>query len=114
MIKKPYSAIIALFCTIVSIMIGIFKEKLSFSLLSDYLFMFTLFFLIIGALLAVFASGFFDFFQYSVRKAITRKEKRELPYMKLSEAGAGSYQLWLKTAGWLLAESLIFLTLAYI
>lgn len=112
--KKYYPIIIALICTIVSIIIAVTKEKLSFVTLSDYLFLFTLLFVIIGGFLWVMASGFFDFFQQSVRRAVARKEKRDLPYMKFSEVGKGQYPFWLTTAGCLLLGSLFFLALSFI
>ncbi|MDH6363550.1 muramidase (phage lysozyme) [Enterococcus sp. PF1-24] len=112
--KKPYPIIISLICLLVSILIAIYQKNLSFETLSNHLFMFTLLFVIIGGALTVFASGFFDFFQQSMRTALARKEKRSQPYTKLSEVGGQSYKLWLLTAGCLLLTSLIFLAIAYL
>ena len=76
--------------------------------------MFMLFFLIVGGFLGVFASGFFDFFQQSMRKALARKEKRNLPYTKMSEVGAKNYLYWLLTTGCLFLVSIIFLLVSFI
>ncbi|WP_231474555.1 MULTISPECIES: DUF3899 domain-containing protein [Enterococcus] len=112
--KLRYPLIVSALCVIGSIIIALIKNTLSLSTMSDYLFMFTLFFLIIGGFLSVFASGFFDFFQHSIRKSVARKEKRDLPYTKFSEVGAKNYRFWLLTTGILFILSLIFLLTSFI
>lgn len=96
--------VISLSCLLVSLVWLVFKNQLTFSHLSDVLFLFTLFFLIIGALLWVFASGSFDFFQYSMKKAF---KKADDEYLKLSDVGKSSYRFWLEPAVILLLLSLI-------
>ncbi len=66
------SGLIALICTLISISWLFFKKELTLSTISDALFLWALFFLIIGGFLWVFASGFFDHFQYSMKKAFPR------------------------------------------
>lgn len=114
-LKKFRAPLIAsISCLLISSIIGLTKQNLSLVTLSDSLFLFMLFFLIIGGFLSVFSSGFFDFFQFSMRKAITRKEKRDLPYTKLSEVGSKNYQFWLLTTGILFLSSMILLLLSFI
>lgn len=112
--KIRYPLIISTLCVIISIVIALIKNQLSWATMSDYLFMFMLFFLIVGGFLVVFASGFFDFFQQSMRKAFARKEKRDLPHTKLSEVGAKNYFFWLVTTGILFFYSVIFLLVSFI
>ena len=57
---KKSSGLIALICTLISISWLFFKKELTLSTISDALFLWALFFLIIGGFLWVFASGFFD------------------------------------------------------
>ncbi|MHC5373329.1 DUF3899 domain-containing protein [Enterococcus sp. LJL120] len=106
--------IVSAICLVLSIIIAFTNDQLSWGTVSDYLFMFMLFFLIVGGFLGVFASGFFDFFQHSMRKALARKEKRDLPFKKLSEVGAENYLFWILTTGILLLCSLFFLLVSFI
>lgn len=88
------------------------KNQLSFLQLADHLFLWSLFFLVIGGFLWVFASGFFDTFQKSMHQALSRKRKQATDYQKLSTVGQGSYAFWLITAGLLLFCSLVCLLFA--
>ena len=71
---KKSSGLIALICTLISISWLFFKKELTLSTISDALFLWALFFLIIGGFLWVFASGFFDHFQYSMKKAFSKNK----------------------------------------
>lgn len=106
---KKSSWIISLTSLLVSILLIIIQKDFSFTALSDNLFLFTLFFLIIGGFLWVFSSGFFDNFQQSFKK---KKKKSQSTGMKLSEVGRSSFRFWLEPAGMLLLLSLLTLLLA--
>ena len=103
---KKSSGLIALICTLISISWLFFKKELSLSTISDALFLWALFFLIIGGFLWVFAAGFFDHFQYSMKKAFS---KNKTDYLKLSDVGKQSYGFWLWPGIFLLLLSLLFL-----
>lgn len=91
----------------------IFSHNLSWLALSDGLFLIGLPFLMIGCLLWVFSSGFFDTFQYSMHKTFRRKKAAETDFMPLSEVGQKAYLFWLIIAGILLVCSVIALLITY-
>ena len=93
---KHTSYIFSLFLFLLTLIVLLFKNNLTFINLSNTLFMVALPFIIIGALLWVFASGFFDHFQRSIRESTKRKDKKQTPYMALSEVGMGAYSFWFK------------------
>lgn len=89
-----------------------FKQTLSLLTLSDTLFLCALFFGMIGILLWIFSSGFFDTFQRSMRLALRRRNKNEpKEFLPLSEVGKGAFRYWLEVAAALLLVSLILLLL---
>lgn len=90
----------------IDLLVLFLRHDLTFTSLSDSLFMFALFFLIIGGFLKVFASGFFDTFQRSFKK------RTDTDFLKLSEVGRTSYRFWLEPAVLLLLLSLLFLLIA--
>ena len=94
--NKPASYIFSIFLLVLTIICLLYKHNLTLLSLSNTLFMVGLPFIIIGALLWVFASGFFDNFQRSIRESTKRKEKKQTPYMALSEVGMGAYSFWFK------------------
>lgn len=106
--KKYPPAFIAIVIFVIAIIWGLIKKNLSLIMLSDTLFMLGLPFLIIGILLWVFSSGFFDTFQRSMHEAVGRKQKKKANYTPLSQVGQGVYLFWLKIAGIILVCSLIF------
>jgi len=95
----------------ISFLWSIFFSTLTLVRVSDILFLFTLFFLVIGCFLWVCSSGLFDFFQYSWKKTF-RKTKEDYPI--LSDIGRTSYRFWLEPAFILFCLSLIFLGLSYL
>src|SRR5699024_2687524 len=104
---KKSSWIISLTCLLVSGLFTIIQKDFSFTSLSYNLFLFTLFFLIIGGFLWVCSSGFFDFFQKSFKR-----KKKDTDYMTISEVGRSSFRFWLEPAGILFLLSLLMLLLA--
>ncbi|BCA84519.1 DUF3899 domain-containing protein [Enterococcus dispar] len=106
---RPYFISILIFG--IAIIWGLVKNNLSLLTLSDTLFMLGLPFLIVGILLWVFSSGFFDTFQRSMHEALGRKQKKKANYTPLSQVGDGVYGFWLKIAGVIFVLSLIFLML---
>lgn len=111
MYLKKSSWIITALSLLFSLLWLFIRKEFSFASLSDSLFLFTLFFVIIGGFLKVFASGFFDNFQRSFKK----KEKNpttKTEYMKLSEVGRSSFRFWLEPAVMLFILSLIALILS--
>ena len=114
MYLKKSSWIITGISFLFSLLWLVIRKSFSFASLSDSLFLFTLFFVIIGVFLKVFASGFFDNFQRSFKK----REKREknptakTEYMKLSEVGRSSFRFWLEPAVMLFILSLVALILS--
>ncbi|AYW48014.1 DUF3899 domain-containing protein [Tetragenococcus osmophilus] len=106
---KKSSWIISLASLLVSLLLTIIQNEFSFTVLSNNLFLFTLFFLIIGGFLWVFSSGFFDNFQRAFKK---RNKKTKKESMKLSEVGRTSFRFWLEPAGILFLLSLLALLLA--
>ncbi|AYW45734.1 DUF3899 domain-containing protein [Tetragenococcus koreensis] len=106
---KKSSWIISLTILLVSLLLTIIQKDFSLTALSDNLFLFTLFFLIVGGFLWVFSSGFFDNFQRSFKR---RNKKTKTAGMKLSEVGRSSFRFWLEPAGILFLLSLLTLLLA--
>ena len=106
---KKSSGLIPLLCLAISGGWLAIKNEFSIAALSDALFLWALFFLIIGGFLWVFASGFFDHFQYSMKKAFS---KNKADYLKLSQVGKQSYAFWLWPGVFLLFLSLLFLMIA--
>lgn len=104
---KKSSWIISLSCLLISGLFAIIQKDFSFVSLSNHLFLFTLFFLIVGGFLGVFRSGFFDNFQRSFKR-----KKKDTDYMKLSDIGRSSFRFWIEPAVILLLFSLLTLFLA--
>lgn len=80
------------------------RKEFSWIQFSNLLFLWSLPFLIIGGFLWVFASGSFDHFQASMKKAFS-VQKTE--FLKLSEIGRQSYVFWLQPGFFLLLLSLL-------
>lgn len=112
--KRNYPYFISAGLILFAILWRIIKGDLSLISLSDTLFMLGLPFLIIGILLWVFSSGFFDTFQRSMHEALRRKQKKKANYMPLSQVGHGVYPFWLKIAGIVIGLSVILLTVSMI
>lgn len=108
---RKSTLIISIAGLIISLLWPMIFSDFAWSRVSDLLFSFTLFFLIIGSFLWVCASGLLDFFQYSWKKAF-RKTKED--YLTLSEIGRTSYRFWLEPALILFLLSLVFLGLAFL
>ena len=106
---KHTSYIFSLFLFLLTLIVLLVRNNLTVINLSNTLFMVALPFIIIGALLWVFASGFFDNFQRSIRESTKRKDKKQTPYMALSEVGMGAYSFWFKIGLPLLILSLLLL-----
>ena len=109
---RPYLISLVIFAG--AIIFGISQNNLSFITLSDTLFMLGLPFLIVGSLLWIFSSGFFDTFQRSMHESLGRKQKKKANYTPFSQVGAGVYPFWLKIAGVLLLLALIFFAISNI
>lgn len=108
---KKSSGWITLACVTCSWIWLLLKNQWSISKFADCLFLWALFFLIIGGFLWVFASGFFDNFQYSMKKAFN---KHQQDYLKLSVIGDQSYRFWVQPGLFLLFTSFIFLAISYL
>jgi len=100
---------ITLLCFAASLSWLAFKNELTFATLSDSLFLWAMFFLIIGGFLWVFASGFFDHFQYSMKKTFARNKT---DYLKMSQVGKQSYAFWVWPGFFLFILSMLFLLIA--
>lgn len=90
------------------------QNSLTLVKLSDTLFLAGMPFLIIGILLWIFSSGFFDTFQYSMHKAIQRNQKKKSNYTPLSEVGHGVFRFWLIIAAVLIGTAFILLAISTI
>ncbi|WP_082618819.1 DUF3899 domain-containing protein [Holzapfeliella floricola] len=89
-----------------SLIFSIWRNNLSWLHLSDILFIISLFFLIVGGFLWVFASGSFDFFQKSLH--LKQKTNYESEW-KLSTIGKEHKWFFLQPGITLLVISVIFL-----
>lgn len=113
--NKRFSPYLLAGIGIVIIMIWhIFQQSFTLVHLSDSLFLAGLPFLIIGSLLWIFSSGFFDTFQRSMHEALRRDQKKKSNYMPLSEVGRHVYRFWLIIAGMLIGLSLLLLLLQFL
>src|SRR5699024_11703253 len=75
--------------------------------LTDAFFMIGLFFIMIGALLAVFLSGFFDFFQQNMHNFFNRKKKQTSEeFIPLSQTITKQPIYWFEIGGIFLLLSL--------
>lgn len=86
---------------------SIIQDSFSLFALSNRFFLTGLPFLIIGILLWIFSSGFFDYFQHSMHQAFSRKQKKKSEFQSLSQVGQGRYAFWLIVAAVLIAASII-------
>lgn len=112
--KRNFPYILSLL-GIAAILLWHFLQK-SFTLiqLSDSLFLVGLPFLIVGSLLWVFSSGFFDTFQRSMHEAFGRRQKKKSNFMPLSQVGAHAYRFWLIIAESLIGLSILLLLIHYL
>ena len=84
------------------------KNTLSTVNLSNNFFMFSLLFIIIGTVIAVLSSGFFDFFQKNMKNLIQQRRKNEpKEYIPLSEIFKKKPIYWFSVGGTLLIISII-------
>lgn len=108
---RKSTTLISLGSILISFCWLLIRKQLSWANLSDTLFFFTLFLLIIGVFLWVCSSGSFDFFQYSLKKAFGKDKES---YLKLSDVGRTSYRFWLEPALLLFICSMLALGIATI
>ncbi|MBO0453134.1 MULTISPECIES: DUF3899 domain-containing protein [Enterococcus] len=92
---------------IIVVIYSIIQDSPSLLTLSNRFFLVGLPFLIIGILLWIFSSGFFDHFQHSMHQAFNRKQKKKSDIQSLSQVGQGRYSFWLIIAAVLLAASIL-------
>lgn len=83
------------------------KDSLALLTLSNRFFLTGLPFLIIGILLWIFSSGFFDHFQHSMHQAFSRNQKKKSEFQSLSQVGQGRYSFWMIIAAMLIGASII-------
>ncbi|MGL9748350.1 DUF3899 domain-containing protein [Enterococcus sp. DIV0170] len=86
---------------------SLIQGSLSLLILSNRFFLTGLPFLIVGILLWIFSSGFFDHFQHSMHQAFGRKQKKKSEFQPLSHVGQGRYSFWLIIAAILIGSSII-------
>jgi len=83
------------------------KDSLALLTLSNRFFLTGLPFLIIGILLWIFSSCFFDHFQHSMHQAFSRNQKKKSEFQSLSQVGQGRYSFWMIIAAMLIGASII-------
>ncbi len=75
--------------------------------LSNRFFLVGLPFLIIGILLWIFSSGFFDHFHYSMQQTFSRKKDAKTASRSLTQVGTGRSTFWLIIAAILIAAAVL-------
>jgi hypothetical protein len=84
------------------------KKSVTVQSISDTFFIVSLFFLIIGIALWIMSSGFFDNFQYFMKKAFQWRKKNEpKEFIPFSEIGNAHRFYWLETGGLLLIPAIV-------
>ncbi|WP_146621149.1 DUF3899 domain-containing protein [Enterococcus florum] len=101
---KTSTWIISGICAAANCLWLLVRQRFSLLNLSNNLFLTALFFVIIGMLLWIFSTGFFDRFQASLRHIFRRASADAAP---LSEASAGSASFWLQPAVLLLIATFV-------
>ncbi|MEG0372930.1 DUF3899 domain-containing protein [Enterococcus viikkiensis] len=112
--NKLFPLIIGGGLLILTVVYSAFQNDLTAISLSNRFFLVSLPFLIIGILLWIFSSGFFDYFQHSMKQALNRKQKKKSEGLALSEVGQGRYFFWLIIAAILIVASIVCVILAMI
>ncbi|MGO3604609.1 MAG: DUF3899 domain-containing protein [Enterococcus malodoratus] len=92
---------------VIVVIYSIIQGTVSPLALSNRFFLTGLPFFIIGILLWIFSSGFFDHFQHSMHQAFSRKQKKKSEFQSLSHVGQGRYSFWLIIAAILIGASII-------
>ncbi|MFC4770991.1 DUF3899 domain-containing protein [Enterococcus hermanniensis] len=92
---------------LITIIFSIIQKSLTLLTLSNRLFLIGLPFLIVGILLWIFSSGFFDHFQRSMHQTFSRKQKKKSEFQSLSTVGQGRYSFWLMIAAILIGSSIV-------
>ena len=113
--KISASTKVILTCVLIFLAVPLYllvrQREITITGFTDCLFMVGLAFLCIGAFLAVIQSGFFDFFQKSMKGFLRRKEAVQIPEVKpLSEnISHVSFTFWFPVAGICILVSLFLL-----
>ncbi|MBL1227761.1 DUF3899 domain-containing protein [Enterococcus sp. BWB1-3] len=98
--------VISSFC--IFIYLFLIKKSVTIQSISDTFFIVSLFFLIIGMALWIMSSGFFDNFQYFMKKTLHLRKKNEpKEYIPFSEIGKAHRLYWLTTGGCLLIPAIV-------
>lgn len=92
---------------IIILIYSFIRESFSLIALSNRFFLTGLLFLILGILLWIFSSGFFDHFQQSMHQAFYKKPSKPANFKPLSQVGHGRYSFWLIIAAVLMTASII-------
>lgn len=115
--KYKKSPLFVTFLCIVLIVIWLFvKQELTVVALSDAFFLACFPFAIAGITKWLLTTGFFDYFHFSMRRAMTMKrdEKKTTEFVPRKKKQNASTFFWLKIAANLLILAIIFLLLSYI
>lgn len=105
--NKKIPLVISLLIALLILITIQLTQQLSLLTISNAFFLVSLPFILIGLLLWVFSSGFFDTFQRSMHHSFDRKRKKPSTFLPLSQVGYQAAPFWLLIGVPLLALSLI-------